>query len=518
LEWWLKRANKNGVNEPLRQALHYSCLQNRVIYQMDYLPFWLPKERKSWSKEQKDAMKRSSFCITSHNAQNVYYEFGKYGLKWVAAVSVVYAQDVIDYWGVYEEGESDTSKKIKSALSKIKSLAEDNDEQKFILVDFTSLDSREVSAFPTSLETASDFENYDEGSERIDLMDEKNDLGFIPWVVVEGEGTPLLYSIHKSGAWENQNLYNTLIDSTVMRRAVFPILQHTSPTGKQLEVDYSGEQDVLEMMNGEQASVMSPPPIDPALTQLANTNISRISQTTGMRGLSSIQISGNVQYAAVQAVVQLHMSNLKPYIRTVEKANAQLGDLCFEWIKKAGAAEVYWNDRKKGEGMKDRGMGGTITPDKFDPQVLYIECTLIANAPTEKQQMFNMYAQLKQAGAHISWKHIVDDKLNIGNGDVMEAEWLDEEVANAALQMKIKEMDAQLQMQVQQKQMEMQMQMQQAQMQQQQMAAQQQQQQQGQVPPDQSNPMIPGGAGFDAAQGGQPTAPAMPGATSPVQQ
>lgn len=509
LEWWMKRANKLGSAEPLRQALHRSCLQNRVIYELSYLPYWLPKNKSQWTAEQKEAMRRSSFCITNHDARNVYYEIGKYGLKWAAAVTVVYAEDIRNHWSVYADDAS--GKKIKAALGKLGEYEED--EQQFILVDYISLDRREVSAFVSSTGNLSDFENYEENAERIDILDEKNDLGFIPWVVVEGEGTPILYSSHKSGAWENQNLYNTLIDSTVMRRAVFPILQHTSPTGKQLDVDYSGDQDVVEMMNGEQASVMSPPPIDPALSQLANTNIARLSQTTGMKGLSSIQVAGNVQYSAVQAVIQLHMTSLQPYVRTVEKANAQLGDLCFQWIKKAGSTEVYWRETKKGEGMKDRGMGATIEPNMFDPELLFIECRLIANAPTDKQQLFNMYAQLKQSGAHISWKYILDDKLNIGNGDVLEAEWLDEQAGDVALQQKIKQLDAQLQDQIKQRDADRQMQMQQ----QAQEQAQQMQQPQGQVAPDQSNPMIPGGDGYNAAQGGQPTAPAMPGSNSPVQ-
>ena len=77
LEWWTKRANKNGEKEPLRKALHNSCLQNRVIYQIDYLPYWLPANEKNWSKEQKMAAKQSPFCITVHNTRTVYYGMGK---------------------------------------------------------------------------------------------------------------------------------------------------------------------------------------------------------------------------------------------------------------------------------------------------------------------------------------------------------------------------------------------------------------------------------------------------------
>lgn len=521
LEWIMARANKAGEHEPFRKSLHNSCLQNRVIYQLDYLPYWLPKDKKSWNKEQKAAMKASSYCIIVHDARNVYFEFGKYGLKWAASVTVMPAQDVIDHWSVYES-DSKEGKKIKSAISRMKSELADDSELKYIHVDYTSHDKREVSVFPTTSDTLESFEDYDaESDDKIDILDAKNELGFINWVVVTGESTPLLYSVHKAGLWENQNIYDTIVDSTIMRRAVFPILKHTSPTGKELEIDYSGEQDVIELTNGEDAQTVVPPPIDGAMVQITAGNTAKTAQATGIKGLASIEIAGNVQYAAVQAVIKLHMTSLVPYVRTVEKANAQLADLAFQWLQQGdGYTEIAYRTKDKGDG-KEKGLGFTVSPTDFEPEDLYISCQLIANTPTDRMQEVNMYAQLKQAGAHIGWKEVLE-KLSLGNGDVLEAEWLDEEVQTVALQMKVKELDAQIQLMMSKEQMELQMQGQQIQMQmqQQQMAQMQGQgnmaQPQGQAPADQSNPMIPNGQGSNAAMGGQSTGVPMPGATSPM--
>lgn len=501
LEWWMQRANKTGEGEPFRKSLHNSCLQNRVIYQLDYLPYWLPKDKKSWSREQKAAMKQSSFCITVHDAENVYFEMGKYGLKWAAAVSVLWAQDIVDHWSVYESG-TEEGKKIKRALDKIRSEMEDNDKLKYILVDYTDYKKREVSAFQTSSDSLTDFTHYTidggkiDGTVKIDILDTDNKLEFINWVIVTGESSPMLYSEHKGGVWENQNIFDTIIHSTTMRRAVFPILQHTSPTGKPLDIDYTGEQDVVELTNNESAQVMMPPPVDPALMQLSAVNTSKSAQTTGIKGLASIEVAGNVQYAAVQAVINLHKTTLVPYVRTWEKANSQLGDMCFLWLKQGdGYTEVAYRTQNEGDG-RNRGNGIMVKPDDFDPDDLFISCTAVANTLGDKMQEANFYAILKNAGAHIAWKEILEN-LSLGNGDVLEAEWLDEQAMNTALQM-----------------IKMQMQAQQAQTQQQQQAM---MQQQGQVPPDQSSPMIPGGQGMNAAQGGSSTATAMPGATSPVQ-
>lgn len=516
LEWWMQRANKLGEGEPFRKALHNSVLQNRVIYQLDYLPYWLPKDKEKWTKEQKTAMKHSSFCVTVHDARNVYYEMGKYGLKWAAAVSVMTAQEVIEHWSSYENQNTDSGKSVKKALDQIRKAYDNNDELKYIHVDFTSHDKREISVFETSSEDISDFVEYSGDGKRIDILDTENKLAFVNWVVVTGDSTPLLYSLHKAGLWENQNLYDTLTESTTMRRAVFPILKHTSPTGKPLEIDYTGEQDVVELTQGEQADTMMPPPLDPAMTQVSAQNTAKIAQATGIKGLASIEIAGNVQYAAIQAVIKLHMTSLVPYVRTVEKANAQLADLAFMWLKEGdGFTEIAYRSKSKGQG-KEKGMGIMVSADDFDTDTMFIECKLIANTPNDKQQEINMYSQLKQAGAHIAWKEVLE-KLQLGNGDVLEAEWLDEEVQTIALQMKVKELDAQLQMMVQQQSQMMQMQMQQAQQMQQQTQIQQGAQPGVNAPPAEGVPSgAPGGMGMDAGMGGQPTAEAMPGATSPV--
>lgn len=525
LEWWMQRANKLGEGEPFRKSLHNSCLQNCVIYQLDYLPYWLPKDRAKWTKEQKAAMKRSSFCVTVHDRRNVFYEMGKYGLKWAAAVSVMTAREVLDHWSAYEGKSTDAGKSIRQGLDKVRALYKDDDEVKFVHVDYTSHDKREVSLFKTSSDDLKDFENYDTEdatADRIDLLDTEYKLSFINWVIVSGESTPLLYSIHKAGLWENQNLYDTLIESTTMRRAVFPILKHTSPSGKELDVDYNGEQDVIEMTPGENVDTVVPPPIDAAMAQISSQNTAKIAQATGIKGLASVEVAGNVQYAAIQAVIKLHMTTLVPYVRTVEKANAQLGDMAFLWLQEGdGYTEVVYRTTNKGEG-RERGMSFTVSPDDFDPDAMFIECHLIANTPNDKQQEINMYAQLKQAGAHIAWKELLE-RLQLGNGDVLEAEWLDEEAQTAALQNKVKELDGLLQLKIEelrnQQQMALQQQIQaqqQAQLAQQQAQMQAQAAQGGQVPPEALMNGAPEGAGFNAAMGGQPTAEALPGATSPV--
>ena len=58
LEWQMKRADMHGETEPSRITLLHALRYTRIAMQLDYLPYWLPKDKKLWNKQQKAAMKR----------------------------------------------------------------------------------------------------------------------------------------------------------------------------------------------------------------------------------------------------------------------------------------------------------------------------------------------------------------------------------------------------------------------------------------------------------------------------
>jgi len=527
LEWMMKRANQVGEKSPFRTALHHAGKYNRVILQVDYLPYWLPKDKKDWSKEQKAAAKAGPFCITVHNPRNVYYEMGKYGLKWVASVSVLTGQEIINHWSAYE-GTTEEGKKIKSSLAKLEREMEDVDDPTYIHVDYTSHDKRCVAVFLG--DTITDFENYEAGGNHITLVDTENKLSFINWTVVTGDGDPLLHSMHIGGSWENQNLIDTLVDSTVLRRAFFPILKHTSLSGNEIDINYDGSQDTVELKQGENVEVMQPPPIDTALTQLTATNSGRMSQSLGVRNLQSMQMSGNVQYSTMNAYIQLQMNALEPYKRTCEKAWEQAAEIMFYWVKETGDSVTGYRAKPKSE-QKFKGEAITLGPEDFEIEDLHIACELIANTPTDKMQQVNMYSSLKQAGAQIGWGELLE-RLGMGNPEVLKQDWMTEQLENVAMQNFVEELKAKLQLQIQAQTMQMQSQLQQQQMaQQQQMQMEQQAQQaamqapqgapqsampQGQggapIPPG-GDAVIPGGATNDPNQGGTPPMMSAPGMT-----
>jgi hypothetical protein len=226
----------------------------------------------------------------------------------------------------------------------------------------------------------------------------------------------------------------------------------------------------------------------------------------------------------VQAQIQLQLTALQPYKRTSEKALVHLAYIMFKWINKYGKPEIAYRtqNRVKKQGQV-KGEQLMVGPDDFDPDVMIITCELLSAAPTDRQQLVNMYSTLKQAGAQIAWGELLE-RLQLGNPEMLKAGWLDEQIEGAALQNFVAEMQQQLQLKGQAQTMQMQMQMQQAQ-QEQQMAAQQQAAQaqqpqpqggQGQPTPEEMAMMAQAGGGNpsqgDAVQaGGQENNPAAGG-------
>ncbi len=47
LEYHMVKANQAGAISPFRKALHYSGKFNRVILEVDYLPYWMPKDKRT---------------------------------------------------------------------------------------------------------------------------------------------------------------------------------------------------------------------------------------------------------------------------------------------------------------------------------------------------------------------------------------------------------------------------------------------------------------------------------------
>lgn len=523
-----KIGDRGGVN-PLRQIPHAAGKYGRVALQVDYLPYWLPKNKEEWTPAQKDMMRAGPFCMEIHNPRNVFYSMGKYGLNWVATVSNMSPEAVLDHWGSYVDmdGEKvkdmgdEKGKQIASAIRKIKKKYEENEELRFIHVDFMSHGKRQVSIFPTTKDGIDDFEDYDPESdnERIDILDAENKLKFLNWVIVECDSSPLLAGMHKGGLYQYKTLLDTVKHSSIMRRAYPPMTIQKTIDGKPKNIDFTGAEPQVTLQPNESVEPFIPPPLDQAVMTLSAEVDGQIESALGVKKLSSIS-GANQQFSTVQAIIDLHMTNLEPYKRASEKVVKQSIELMFKWLDFTGDTSTAYRLRKNSP-EQITGEEILLTPDDFDLDNLIIKVTLINK--NDKMQAANRITMLKQAGLRIPDAELLEE-VGYVNPEILASKWEDEQLQNAALQLLIKKLQSQLDLETQAQQMQMQMEAQQAQMQQQ-MAAQQQAQQPPQDPnaqgmngqmanPEQGMPSNPQGQGFAGNMGGQPPMTAEPGMTA----
>ena len=506
LEWQMWQANQLGEKEPFRTALKHSAKYTLIAMQLDYLPYWLTNN----NEERKRILETGAFCINVHEPCTVHYEMGKYGLRWVTSVANVPAADILDHWELYADENSDMGKKIKGAVRKVLDLLEEDEEQRLVYVDYTDKEKRYVFAYATTSDRLDDELEIPEDTDKfIEIVNAENELPFINWVIGVSTGDPLFYSIHKSGAWENQNFLESIADSTIIRRAFFPILKHMSPTNKPLEVDYTGAEAVIELGAGETAEQVSPPPLDPGVRELMDRNNASMGSGIGVKGLQNSDITGNVQFAAVNAQIQMGKTVLDPHVRNFEKTMAHLGRMMFKWVQYMDDTVTSYRNKTTKSGT--RGSKINVSPKDFDPDRLQIICELMANTPTDDMQRWNMFSGMLQTGLKIPQSEIVE-RLEMGDPNVLKQEFFKEKVEDMAFQ--LFQQQKQMELQMQQQQAQQAMQQQQAQQAQ---AAQAQQGGGGMVPPDQGggSPSFDQtqGQGYDPNQGGSSPMEAAPSQT-----
>ena len=482
LEWQMDQANEHGDTEPFREMMVHALRYGRVCSQLDYLPYWLPDKKKR-SPEQKAMMSGGPFCIVLHKPYNVHYEMGKYALRWVSTVARLPAAEVLDHWSGYK------GKLIDRAISKIEALLDDDEEAEVVYVDYTDIDERYVCAWVGG--STADFEVPDKG-DIIEIGDEENSLGFINWVISKGSSDPFLTTLHRGNLWKNTNDAESIKRTNAYRRAFFPLFIEEGH-GEDVQVELSGVVPNIKVPTGKRLTQTNPPPLDPAFNELSAQDRSLMSTSTSIQTLQNITGASNVQYATINAMIQLSLVQLESYKRTAEKALKGLGRLCFLWVKKSGDNVVGYRKSTR----KDGAVAGeqiSISPKDFDDDSVFITATLLPNAPTDKMQLVNMAKMLKESGFPIPDEEHME-RLGFGNPEALKDRWFVEQAEALAFTLWGEEQKAQLQMMIQQKQAQMQ---------------DEAQARMAQQNAPEGPPAIPGGEGFSPNQGGSAPAEAAP--------
>jgi len=511
IEWYMWKAAQMGRKRFHSEALINACKYNKVCAQLEWVDNY--------------------FCVKIYHPSSVVYEYGN-KLQWVSVVNNVTAVSIIEHWSAYaKEGwEEKTTRgdQIGKALRKIQELSDEDPEQRMMYVDYTDDKRRYTYCFPVSDERIDDSFGYDDdGKEKNDVIviqDKTNELGFINWAIAEGEGDPLLSPLLKGGMYNRINEEETILRTKAFRIAFEPMYLQQGREDADATIDYSGGEVVMKAPQGASITKLNATPLDPAFGQLAAQDKNAMTNAIGIAS-SSTMMASNIQHSTLQEQIKLRLAQLEPYKRITEQAFVQIAYLMFKWAKKKdkilkGQVLYTQNSKAVEKGNYERGSEINIEPAQINLDALYIECRILPNNDNDKLQITNQIAMLKQSGIAIPDDEFME-MLYMGSPDILRARYEKQEIRNAALQAKLKEIvaevDMTMQMKMKQFDAQLNMQVQQAQMQQQQQAQQQQMPQgapQGQVPPQDGMPMpsdaTTQGQGMNAAQGGMPPQQANP--------
>lgn len=498
IEWYMWKAAQMGPKRFHSEALIQASKYNKACAQIE------------WTDEY-------SFCVKIYHPGTVLYEYGS-KLQWVCVVNNVTASSIIEHWSDYAKpnwfDKLTKGDSVGAALKQIQALADDDPEQRMMYVDYTDEKRRYTYCYPVSSENIDDTFGYsDDGKEVEDcivIQDKTNELGFINWAIAEGEGDALLAPMLKGHLYDNINDTESLKRTIAFRRAFYPMFIQQGREDADADVDMTGAQVVLKSPTGAQIIATNPPPLDPTFNELSAQDRNIMTNSIGIGQTASLQMS-NIQHSTLQEQIKLRLAQLEPYKRITEQLFVQLAYLMFKWAVKKD--KILKGQRLyDAKGGLQRGMEVTIDPAQINLDALYIECKILPNNENDKLQITNQISMLKQAGIAIPDDEFVE-MLYMGSPEVLRAKYEAQEIRNAALQAKLKDMINQVDEAMQKRMAEFQMQLQ-MQGQQQMMAMQQPPQGPlpGQVPGQQSMPLPSdvSGNGFDAGVGQTPPQVASP--------
>jgi hypothetical protein len=212
ISWLFKIACQRKGN-PLADVVRHALLFDKVAAQVIYLPnqekatgiFKGQKHRKQ------HALRFGPFAIIVRDPRFVHTQWSDYMPERVLYRSVMPVHECIDFWG---KGAEKLKRKAKT---------EKYSGYEYVTVfDYHDMEQRKVWAVLQDKNTS--MAEPTDGSATRDkrstiIMEEKNDLDFLPWVVRDGgeQLDPILLPIWKTKLWEDMNLYNTLL-STFQQR------------------------------------------------------------------------------------------------------------------------------------------------------------------------------------------------------------------------------------------------------------------------------------------------------------
>jgi hypothetical protein len=440
IDYNYRQMNRRGTGTLLWDMVH-SCLRyDAVAVWLDYLPYWL--KGRTPTLRQKHALRGGEFAGKAYNVRNVHVQKDDYGPNCVLLSTNMAAQEVVSKWG-------DRAKELEKKLR----ADEDTGKARFIYQDLMLYEGDQIRRIAWGNITQGTSE--EEGTDEYILMDEIVDTPFMPWIVrFGGSGLetlpeysihPLLAPLYLTHKWKDLNVFQSVMQSEIIKYGRSPRVVTTTPSGEGVAIDYEGGTTVnLDVT--EKAEAWKPAPIDPNLEKLVDRNRAEVSSATLPRILQNPEFAGNTPFASINAMIQTALGGLSPAKVLCEGAHSELATRMIEWAKFTErpllAIRTQTTSEKKKVGVEVR-----VPVDELNPESVIVTCKLFAEAPTDFMQRLNagilMNQQLK-----VPRSKILED-LGHENPDVLYDQWTQEQYDDTTVATDLQTMQAQAQMDLQ---------------------------------------------------------------------
>ena len=494
LMWQLQRMmNRKGSlqKDIIRNTFQYG----RIGAQLVYLPYH-EQNMKIFKndKRKKAAMRFGPFALINKDPRTIFPFWSDFMLEGVLNVTVQPLQKVVDFWG--EKGTKALRKELK-------------DEKATKLVtqyDYWDYDQRMVWVHTD----INGMQSRNE-SEGFVIIDEENELPFLPWIV-EDIGTPLmplLYPIWKTNKWETMNIHESALVSEVIAYIAAPRGMIEGPNPRSVKQESGTPGKNMEVPPGHKFQQLPPPPLDQNLTHMIDRLQGAVSKSTIPHSVQTADFGAGAAFASIRELIDLTTRRLNDGKATTERFFGEVFKQMLYWSDFTGDDLVAYSENDYGEGEQLR----IVPPDKFDkktgttfdPNMLEFKVTLEADVPEDQVAMANAAQLSLQFG--ISPER-AQEMVGISNPqkEVLRRRSYEQKEAEHKADLMLIEGEAQLKLEEASIKMQM---------------SATQQQGTGQPPGPPPQPGAPGagvgGQGFNPAMRGTPPAVANPGATREAQ-
>jgi len=472
-KWEMLRMNRpsNGEKGIHDQIVESAITYHAVALQTEYLPYKFKNQKND--PRIKALLARQSHKWILHHPGAVHKITSDYGTEHVAKVAKYSIMKLCNNFGMGNEGVI----KMMAANPNIK--RSEMMTREYELVDYTNWTHR--------------VQFIKDGNKKIEFMNEKHGLNFIPWVIVD-YGNPLWEAVIKSGHWNNLQHMKLIKFSKSIAMAAMPsmAIQSTDGTLRGVWLDYQNPINPMVLTPGNQYVPIKPNNLDPQFEAEYQEDRADVSRSTVARILQDSSQYANAPFSTFNAAITSAMGQLAPAKMTGETAEAEAINQGFQWIKHSKIPFVTYRKKdgdSKIEGSNPYQKGSQIIithkdpPSEaeykklsekelqvidqtvfFDLDSLYISVQMQSDNLTDEQARLNTFILAKRELGMS--KKDVWEKMNWDNFEMSQNQSATEMLFDAEVQMALQKKQMALQMEQQQVQMQMQQQAQQAQAQQ----------------------------------------------------